>query len=94
MKPCIGSFSWQLVWSKVIGSTERRVLGVPVVIYIQDIGIRTEILWVDTCKHCSYSHTNNSRSHKVYQQLSDTLCHYAVIGFGVGNTRKARVSFA
>ena len=87
MKPCIGSFSWQLVWSKVIGSTER-------VIYIQDIGIRTEILWVDTCKHYSYSHTNNSRSHKVYQQLSDTLCHHAVIGFGVGNTRKARVSFA
>lgn len=94
MKPCIGSFSWQLVWSKVIGSTERRVLGVPVVIYIQDIGIRTEILWVNTCKHYSYSHTNNSRSHKVYQQLSDTLCHHAVIGFGVGNTRKARVSFA
>ena len=51
MKPCIGSFSWQLVWSKVIGSTERRVLVVPVVIYIQNIGIRTEILLVNTCKH-------------------------------------------
>ena len=61
-------------------------------LFIQDIGIRTEILWVDTCKHYSYSHTNNSHSHKVYQRLSDTPCHHAVIGFGVGNPRKLRVS--